>query len=551
MRGRAGRPLQAVAGNGACPNSVCPLFRSFVNQLGLISESAIGMYSACNLGVIMSGKSVSFDDFCKKFGFVEYPFNSYTSENEVDRAEALFINTSLYSPIVQAFDNKQTVLLTGDRGTGKTAIIYDFMRRLNSKDAITVSIDDFSSLPEEYSSVQFYEFLTRHLSEELFKKIASDKKSGSKLSRDDRVLLSYYYARFTNQATKNVVVRKVSDLQNGFATKVGVYIYNILKVPVNMGANLTVHFVGNLISRSMGLTEPPHSWNDYFPELTINVDNDFHDAEGSFEALVRLTELSKKVGYTRVVFAFDKVDEDSRLGNAAEKISLFIKPILTDNKFLLSGQFQVIIALWVIPFNMLRDQTRTQKLYSPIIQWDSGDLITAFDRRVAVFSRSERKHFDIISSSLDGAGRSKFLSLSNKNPRDLWHLCDKVFRAQYRIDSSSANISKEAFELGMDDFVKGFNFYEYYPRPTRAKSNSLDVYSYAKHLLKLKGSEFTKNQLNEAAGIGSSIHNYVAGMRSMGLIEESGNSGGSTTYSIRDPKIVHALDRGIEISKNA
>ena len=178
-------------------------------------------------------------------------------------------------------------------------------------------------------------------------------------------------------------------------------------------------------------------------------------------------------------------------------------------------------------------------------------MIAAFDRRVSVFASKNADHFADFTKSLDEEERKGFLLLSNKNPRDLWHLCDKVFRSQYRIAPDATEISKRAFEEGMDQFVKEFNFYEYYPRPVRAKSNSLDVYSYAKHLLKLKAKEFTKNQLNEAAGIGSSIHNYVSGMRSMGLIEESGNAGGSTTYSIRDPKIVYALERGIEISKNA
>ncbi|MNR08008.1 hypothetical protein D3C85_1241440 [compost metagenome] len=210
-----------------------------------------------------------------------------------------------------------------------------------------------------------------------------------------------------------------------------------------------------------------------------------------------------------------------------------------------------MIALWIIPYNMIRDKTRTQKLYSPIIEWNNNDLVSAFNRRVSVFSNKDSDHFASITSSLDNAERDGLLKLSNKNPRDLWHLCDKVFRAQYRIDPNCAAISKTAFEIGMDEFVKGFNFFEYYPRPVRAKSNSLDVYSYAKHLLKLKNKEFTKNQLNEQAGIGASIHNYVAGMRSMGLIEETGNAGGSTTYLIRDPKIVHALERGLEISKNA
>lgn len=373
----------------------------------------------------MSSGPISFNDFCGKFGFADYPFNSYTSENEVDRAEALFVNTSLYSPIVQAFDNQQTVLLTGDRGTGKTAIIYDFMRRLVVSDSVAVNIDDFSSLPEDYTPSQFYEFLTRHLSESLFDKIASEGKFLGKLTKDDRVLLSYYYARFTTPATKNVLTRKVSDLQNSLLTKIGVGFYKVAKIPINIGANLAVHLFGNVAARSMGLAEPPASWNDYFPEISINIDNDFKDTEGSFAALKRLVELVHKCSYERIVFAFDKVDEDPRLGNAGEKISAFIGPILTDNKLLLSRDFQVVIALWVIPYNMIRDRTRTQKLYSPVIEWSNADLIAAFNRRVSVFSHSNQEHFSKITSSLTDLERDGFLKLSNKNPRDLWHLCTK------------------------------------------------------------------------------------------------------------------------------
>ena len=43
---------------------------------------------------------------------------------------------------------------------------------------------------------------------------------------------------------------------------------------------------------------------------------------------------------------------------------------------------------------------------------------------------------------------------------------------------------------GIDAFVAGFNFYEYYPRKSNARANSMDIYSYIKHLLKLKNMEF-------------------------------------------------------------
>ena len=38
---------------------------------------------------------------------------------------------------------------------------------------------------------------------------------------------------------------------------------------------------------------------------------------------------------------------------------------------------------------------------------------------------------------------------------------------------------------GVKEFVKGFSYYEYYPKKKNTKSNTMDVYSYIAHLLKL------------------------------------------------------------------
>lgn len=102
--------------------------------------------------------SVSFEAFCQRKGFQTYPFNSFTAENEQDKQAHLFISTKVYSPLFEAFEAGQTMILCGDRGTGKTAITYDFSRR-TSKDSLVCQIDDFSTLPLRFSEGEFYKFV--------------------------------------------------------------------------------------------------------------------------------------------------------------------------------------------------------------------------------------------------------------------------------------------------------------------------------------------------------------------------------------------------------
>jgi hypothetical protein len=494
---------------------------------------------------------LSFSQFTKKFGFKTYPFNVYTSEKEVEKGSELFVSTSMYGPILEAFNEKQTMLICGDRGTGKTAIIYDFERKTEEKNTLIVNVNDYDDLSTTFSSQKFYDFIIRRCTDELFRRMALDRKSGRKLSKTEKIQLSYYLARFGKTVTANSLKEQIDKIQVGFGIKFFKFLYKIIRTPVNVGANAFVLFLSDLVSRSIGVPTNNPTWSEYFPEISSTIDDDFKDAESSYASLKRLTDLIKKIGYSRVVVVLDKIDEDTRLNNAAEEISEFIKPVVTDNKFLLDNDFQVVISLWIIPFNMLREQVRTQKIYCPSVQWSNPDLIAALERRTKVFTDGPSRNFgSLFSSEIDETFRNELLFLCNRNPRDLWHLFDKIFRAQYRIDANSAYIQKDACMAGMDDFVKEFNFYEYYPKRSNSRANSMDIYAYIKHLLKLENPDFTRNQLNERAGTGSSTQNYVAAMESMGLVERTGTAGGSATFKIRDPKVSHALKHNIEISRS-
>ena len=491
---------------------------------------------------------ISFGDFCKGLGFSQYPFQVYTSELEQQEGSELFVDISIYSPIVEGFLRGGTMLLAGDRGTGKTAILYDFLRKSNKRTLI-VNISDYSPLPTEYNSHQLYKFIISRLSDALFSKMSEDKKTGKALTRDDKISLSYYLAHFTHPSTTAQLKRQIEKLQVGLFPRLLNLIYRVSRHSLNLGANATANFFGDLISKSVGMHSPDQKWTEYFPDRKIAVDTSFAEEDASYRVLMSLVDLAKKVGYERVTIIFDKIDEDPRLNNAGEEIADFIRPLVTDNKLLIDNRLQNIVALWVIPFNLLRNSVRTQKIYCPIISWKDGDLFAALDRRLQHFSNQRIGKFtDLLSPDVDQLLCQEMISLSNRNPRDLWHLMHQIFLAQHAYDEASLKLTRQAFQDGFNTFVKDFNFYEYYPQKSNARANSMDVYAYIKHLLKLNSVTFTKNQLNNSAGTGSSTQNYVTAMESMGLIERlAANVSGATEYKIRDPKVIYALNNQIEL----
>ena len=81
----------------------------------------------------------------------------------------------MYGPIIDAFTARQTTILSGDRGTGKTAIIYDLLRRTEPSSSLIVNFDDYSQLPLSGDSTDLYKFVIQKVCGELFTRIAKDR----------------------------------------------------------------------------------------------------------------------------------------------------------------------------------------------------------------------------------------------------------------------------------------------------------------------------------------------------------------------------------------
>lgn len=365
--------------------------------------------------------------------------------------------------------------------------------------------------------------------------------------------MSSLLSKYTNQVTQAELVRKIEEIQLSPIKKFFKGKINLIRAICNYGLTAGTNLANDIIRNYYSYLPPVNESQikDILPQINFAAETDFNSSDASYYLLMRLCSLINHLGYGKTAIFFDKFDEDSRMENNAEIISNFIAPLLADNKLLENPDIQLIISVWEVPFNRIADVFRTQKHYCPMLCWPTQYLIEALNRRISVFSNGAITNFKLIfDANLNSDVFDEIFNLSNGNPRDLWHILDYIFQEQYSIDCNCKALSQEAIFKALDDFVINFNFYEYYPKKPKAKSSTMDIYSYINHLLKLSSERFTKNQLNDLAKTGSSTSNYVVGMEKIGLIintKEKENAG--VLYQINDLKVVYAMKKQLDISK--
>jgi hypothetical protein len=493
-------------------------------------------------------------DFYGQYNLIENPFASFTTENESQRFDKTFVKPNDYETILENFSQTNSIILSGDRGAGKTALIKDFINKVDAENTVLVHIIDFSPLKSDYNLNDLYKFLISNLSVSLFTNLAERKTRISNLNREEKLLLCYLLKNFVPQISKGILREKIENIQISWLQRNYKKIENIFRGVFNYGATAGGVFIDEYIAKHFtGL--PPLSDSvqikNFFPELpTSNIEEEFINQETSYQLLLRIAKLSKKLSFNRVLIVFDRADEDSRFMNDAELISDFIVKILTDNKLFLEEDLQVVFSTWSTPFNFIKDQVRTQKHYCPTLSWSNEDLKKALNQRLLAYSDGIVSDYKtLFEDSINELEIENVFEIANNNPRDLWHIFNNLFKVQFESDSNSTKIESESIPKALVKFVTTFNYYEYYPKKSNSRANTMDIYSYTKHLLKLDTEIFTKNQLNEKAQTGGSTINYVIGMERIGLIGLDSQQGGIAQYRIKDSKVIFALKNGLEINK--
>ena len=502
---------------------------------------------------VLGKAPVSMKEFYQRFGLKDYPFNIFTAENEIDYAQDIFVHPQNYDAIKDSFDGNRSIIIRGNRGTGKTALLNDLKQSIRVSEHVSCTIDDYSKLNIQPTTAEYYNLIIVNIVAALFNKLFEEKDRLKYLSKEEKLFVSFLLQQYTNQVTQTELIRKIEKIQLSPIKRFLKSKLDVIRAICNYGLNAGLNVVNDVIRNYYSVLPPiqESQIREIIPKLNLDVETDFSSAETSYHMLLRICAIINKLGYGRTIVFFDKFDEDSRMENNAEVISNFIVNLLTDNKLLENPDIQFVISVWEVPFKRMLGTVRTQKHYCPLLSWPTPYLVAALNKRISVFSNDILRDFRTMFAEDVGEDTiNEMIYLSNGNPRDLWHIFDHIFQAQYSIDPNSMELSNEAVHRGLNDFVIHFNFYEYYPKRPKAKANTMDVYSYIKHLQKLPSETFTKNQLNELAKTGSSTSNYVVGMEAIGLVvntNEKLNAG--VVYRINDPKVIYAIKNGLDISK--
>lgn len=491
----------------------------------------------------------TFEEFYKEFGFVEYPFSVYTAENE--ESEKLFMKPNEYSLLESAFHKGNSMIINGDRGTGKTIILKELYRNVQ-QDNIICFIDNYEIVKLKNNKYDFYNLFLKYLVDGIIVYLIDHKKKLNKLSKENKTLLSFLIFKYGDNVSEGQITKKIENIQLNLIQRLINTLSPLFTQVANYGATAITNFGYESLTRYFGKYLPDldeGTVKSIFPDIKFKIDNGFIELETSYELMVKVLTLANELNLNKIILFIDKLDEDTRLENDAEEISNFIEPLFAGNQLLLNTDIQLIIAVWKIPFDMLKSKFRRQKHFVYDIEWTYDELKSVLNHRIQVYSKSKIRRFsDIFEENIKADNINNIFRLSNSNPRDLWHIFHQIFRAQYNIDSNKKRLSNKAIINGLNKFVKDFDFYEYYPKKKNARKNTNDIYSYIQHLLKLDNSDFTHGELEAMANTGGSTTNYITGMMNIGVVEKTPNKReGSVLYSIKDPKIIYAIENDIDI----
>lgn len=489
---------------------------------------------------------MTFEEFYKSLGLKEYPFTVFTTELEQDKAKELFEPSTEYGPMMESFIANRSIIVLGERGVGKTAVKEDFVR--NSFDRITSLITNFEKLSIPPEGIQVYKLILTSILNSIFDYITKKPLAIFRLTKSDKVYLSFLIYHYSDEDSLQLMKTKIETVQHNLVIRLLNAIYNNTRVLANYAGTVLENGLKRYIAQNFGLLQyyDESIVHEFFPEYKLKTIDDFTEREINFGEIEKIADLAARLSQKKPCIIFDSIDEDSRIRNDEDTISSFIESLLSDTKLLSCPKLQLVYFIWSTPYRFVIDSIRSQKFYVPTIKWDNDHLVKVLNTRLKVFSENEICDFKSISEKQTDSYEEIF-EITNGVPRDLWHYMNKVFEEQYSIDKNSELLTIEAYKRALMRIVKETNYYEYYPRKSNARADSMDIYSYFGYLQKMKKIEFSKSQFRDEGGAGSSATNYLINMERIGLVVKYNEGKNQTKYRIKDKKIVYAVLNNIDI----
>ena len=473
-------------------------------------------------------------------GFKRNPFSKFSAEEEQIYLKEIYEVPRYYQTLLEEIAEGNSRYLLGERGVGKSALMFYLIEDLKEKGVYPVLIDEYDGVPIKNNGREFLFLVVQNIVTSLSIELICDKTKIRRLKKDDREKLAFLINIFFKNITKNKVKELYEEVSKTKKINVLRRLCNAFLIkPINTILSGTSNVVGSTVSKALGLPIVDNNvvYQQFISELSE--DNQPKDcSEINYKDLkekLRETALViENLGYKKLVVFFDKIDEYIKLKSQIDSIVEFIVSIATDTSLIYSSEFGFEFLLW----NKLKDkmkekQVRFDKSRPIDINWDKDEMKKMLSRRLEYFAGHRLNVSEVLG---DEQQLNRIIEMANGSPRQLTMLLAKVYEEQSKINISVNSFSKEAVRLGMRNFSQTFEYELFFP--------GMAIKDVVNRILKVGKIKFSISDLASATKKSSqTASNWIRTMRNVGFVEEiEGDSGKTKIYNVIDPKIIYMIE---------
>lgn len=474
-------------------------------------------------------------------GFEKNPFSKFSAEDERTYLKEIYETPRFYQTLVDELVEGNSRYLLGERGVGKSALMFYLIEDLRSKGIYPILIDEYDETPIKNNGYELLLLVEQNIITHLGVELLCNKSKVKKLAKDDREKLAFLINVFFKNLNKNKVKELYEEISGEKKKNIFKRLCNhFLIKPINIILSGASNVAGLTVSKALGLPIIDNNvvYLQFVSELSENGETkeyskmNYKDIK---EILRETAVLIEKLGYKKLVVFFDKLDEYTKLKSQIDLIVDFIETITTDTSLIYSQEFGFEFLLWnKLKEKMKEKQVRFDKARPIDIDWSKEELKKILSRRLSFFSEHKIKVEDIF---FDSKKLDKVIELANGSPRQLTMLLARIYEEQSKTDGNVKKFSDEAVKRGMNSFCQNFEYELFYPK--------LTIKDVVNRILKVGKTEFTISDLASATKKSiPTATNWIRTMKNVGFVEETEGelSGKAKVYKVIEPKIRYMIE---------
>ncbi|WP_156965043.1 P-loop ATPase, Sll1717 family [Kaistella solincola] len=481
----------------------------------------------------------------ESLGFVNNPFSKRSSEQELGFIDDIFYEPNYYSTLQSDLTSGDTRFIIGQRGHGKSSVINKLFKDLEDNESLlVVKVDRFDNIPLRNNNVDFLLLIIKGVITKLSTNLLSNKKLIKRLNKHEKEKLSFFIKTFFRPLSESEYSDVCNKVKKVNVTNFFIRIFNLFGVDIaNSLTSSAVNITSNFIRQSLGVDSINNSelHKEYFKKVSeIQIGkNEINSENCSKEELKHVLDdiflVFSKMGLSKIIVLFDKIDEYQELNQEIQLISNFTKDLLADNEFLLNENIAIGFSLWSELRSELSGTVRFDKHGIIDVRWNSHDLVPLIEKRLSYFSDSKKitvKH--LFRNEVD---IKDLLSLSNNSPRDLIFLLSEIYNRQANINSAVKYFEDKAIRDGMISFCKVYDYDSLFPSKV---GRNKEIKAMINRLLQLKKTSFSKKELTTYfSQTAAQSEGQIKLMQNYGLVrkEEILLDKDTELYEIIDPKV--------------